>query len=220
MSTRDRIIQAATILIWRHGYSAVSVDAICEAAEAPKGSFYHAFSSKEELLIAAIEQRWKADQKEILSCYNNEDELAAQFQVHLEWFGMNQRRMFAKIGFVPGNFNMSLESGVPASALDAVRLTREGHSEIVLDAISRLIGVRSDNERAKWLTMVVGRFITGALMEARLHNSLDPFNTLPESIFSLIGLIPQPGAESAATRVSPLVVSARSKRRAGDLGVD
>jgi len=197
MTTRDRIIQSASFLIWRCGYNAVSVDAICEAAKVVKGSFYHAFSSKEELLIAAIQYRWEADRKEILACYSTDEDLEAQFQSHLEWFGMNQRRLFARFGFVPGNFNMSIESGVPVAALEAVKLSREGHSKIVLDSISRLLGMNSDDERAGWLAMLVGRFITGALMEARLQNSLDPFNTLPESIFALVGLIPQPGLESA-----------------------
>ena len=193
MSTRDRIIQSAMVLIWRHGYDAVSVDAICEAAKAPKGSFYHAFSSKEEVLIAAILRQWEEAQVEFLAIYGNGKDVSEQFRDHMEWFGIGQRRLLAKFGFVPGNFNMSLESGVPAAALEAIKITREGHSKIMVDPISRLVGAEPDSERVKWLTMVVGRFITGAAMEARLQNSLDPFNTLPESVFSLLGLSPQPG---------------------------
>jgi TetR/AcrR family transcriptional repressor of nem operon len=192
MSTRNRIINSATVLFWRHGYNAVSVDAICEAAECPKGSFYHAFSSKEELLVAVIRQRWDSDRGEILSCYAVGQDLAAQFQRHLEWFGMNQRRILAKIGFAPGSFNMSLESGIPSTAVDIIRASRDDHYKILINTISKLTGLDSESIRAKWLTMVVVRFITATLMEARLENSLDPFNTLPESVFSLVGLAPQP----------------------------
>jgi TetR/AcrR family transcriptional repressor of nem operon len=54
-STRDRVIEAALSLMLAKGYPATTVDEICAEADVSKGSFYHFFSSKEELGLAALD---------------------------------------------------------------------------------------------------------------------------------------------------------------------
>lgn len=221
MSTRDRIIHSATVLFWRDGYNAVSVDAICEAAGRPKGSFYHAFSSKEELLIATIKSLWADNRKEILSCYDGEGDFEEKFNRHLEWFGMNQRRLLAKMRFVPGNYNMALEIGALPSALKEIKRCRADHAEIMLRSVSQFTGLSPEDDMAKWLTMAVDRFVHGAMIDARAENSLDPFSTLPESILALLRLVPSavpdsprggalPGKRTAAGREAPRRAAARA----------
>lgn len=56
--TRERIIDSARRLFHENGYSAVSVADICDHAEVVKGSFYHFFPSKKELLEETIERNW------------------------------------------------------------------------------------------------------------------------------------------------------------------
>ncbi|HEX6836727.1 MAG TPA: helix-turn-helix domain-containing protein, partial [Polyangia bacterium] len=58
-TARARLVQAAIDLIWTDSYGAVSVDAICEQARVKKGSFYHFFKSKDELVIAALDTHWE-----------------------------------------------------------------------------------------------------------------------------------------------------------------
>jgi TetR/AcrR family transcriptional repressor of nem operon len=55
ITAREKILQAAQELMMAHGYSATSVDDIVKKAGVAKGSFYHAFKSKEELALAALE---------------------------------------------------------------------------------------------------------------------------------------------------------------------
>lgn len=50
-STKERIIQAAWALFEEKGFDNVSVDEIVAAAKSSKGSFYHYFSKKEDLLV-------------------------------------------------------------------------------------------------------------------------------------------------------------------------
>lgn len=54
--TRQKLIDTARTLIWTSSYGHVSVDDICKAAGAKKGSFYHYFPSKQDLAIAVIEE--------------------------------------------------------------------------------------------------------------------------------------------------------------------
>ena len=51
--TRTGLLDAALQVIRSKGYSATTIDDICAAAGVTKGSFFHHFSNKEELAIAA-----------------------------------------------------------------------------------------------------------------------------------------------------------------------
>ena len=52
-SARDKLIAAAISTVRYRGFSATSVDEICQAAGVTKGAFFHHFASKEALAVAA-----------------------------------------------------------------------------------------------------------------------------------------------------------------------
>jgi TetR/AcrR family transcriptional regulator, transcriptional repressor for nem operon len=52
--SRTKLIRAAQTMIRRKGYAATTVDDICQQAEVTKGSFFHHFKGKEELVLSAI----------------------------------------------------------------------------------------------------------------------------------------------------------------------
>src|SRR5436309_200261 len=56
---KERLMDAATKLVWTSSYGGTSVDAICERAGVRKGSFYYFFKSKSELAVAALEADWR-----------------------------------------------------------------------------------------------------------------------------------------------------------------
>jgi TetR/AcrR family transcriptional regulator, transcriptional repressor for nem operon len=53
--SKARILDAALHVIRAKGYSATRIEDVCEEAGLTKGSFFHHFSSKEELAIAAAD---------------------------------------------------------------------------------------------------------------------------------------------------------------------
>jgi TetR/AcrR family transcriptional regulator, transcriptional repressor for nem operon len=55
-STRDHLIDVGLDLMHRHGFNATGLTEILQAADVPKGSFYHFFGSKEEFAAAALEK--------------------------------------------------------------------------------------------------------------------------------------------------------------------
>jgi TetR/AcrR family transcriptional repressor of nem operon len=55
VTAKQKAIEAAQQLMTTCGYSATTVDEIISLAGVSKGSVYHAFASKEELAIAALE---------------------------------------------------------------------------------------------------------------------------------------------------------------------
>ncbi len=52
---RNRLIQAAKDLTYARGYTAVGIKDICQQAGVNKGSFYHFFPTKRDLLLAVID---------------------------------------------------------------------------------------------------------------------------------------------------------------------
>ena len=53
MDKREKIIKISADLFHQYGYNSVGLSTILNKAEVPKGSFYHYFKSKEDLLIEA-----------------------------------------------------------------------------------------------------------------------------------------------------------------------
>src|SRR5215467_8224422 len=56
---RQRLIGAAREVIYAHSYEAVTVDELCATAGVTKSSFYHFFSSKQELVLVALDSQWQ-----------------------------------------------------------------------------------------------------------------------------------------------------------------
>jgi len=192
-STRERLVETATFLLWQHGYGSVGVEAICRAAGLQKGSFYHAFRSKEALVVAAIERIWSINRQEIAQIYEAEAPITERFRQHLEWMGQSQRRLKARYGFVPGTFDMALNIGVPPAVSEVNRRASGEHNAMLLRAISQILEETGHSvEAAPWLTSVVQRLIAGSTAEARFTNSLAPFEALPETILALLRLGPPP----------------------------
>jgi AcrR family transcriptional regulator len=55
----DELATAALKLFCQRGYHATSIDDIARAAGVTKGAVYHHFSSKEELLVSALDTFWQ-----------------------------------------------------------------------------------------------------------------------------------------------------------------
>ncbi len=54
-ASKTQFLNAALQVIRARGYNATRVEDICEAAGLTKGSFFHHFSSKEDLALAAAD---------------------------------------------------------------------------------------------------------------------------------------------------------------------
>jgi len=66
--TKENITEVARVLFNRHGFDAVSIDAVMQAAGLTRGGFYNHFTSKEALYEAAVASflmgrgaQWRAD---------------------------------------------------------------------------------------------------------------------------------------------------------------
>lgn len=65
MSSKEKILEAATALFYQQGYLATSVDTIIEQADVSKSNFYYHFKSKEDLGMVVLAER----QREFLATF-------------------------------------------------------------------------------------------------------------------------------------------------------
>lgn len=57
-TSRERILSCAQELILSHGFSAMTIDAVCKSAGITKGGFFHHFANKNELGLATLNKFW------------------------------------------------------------------------------------------------------------------------------------------------------------------
>lgn len=56
-STREKILDIVFMLVYTHGYNGTSISMILKECEIPKGSLYHHFKSKKDVVLAVIKER-------------------------------------------------------------------------------------------------------------------------------------------------------------------
>ncbi len=56
-NSRDRVLDATFDEVYKYGYSGTSISEIVKIANTPKGSIYHHFASKKEMVLAMIKER-------------------------------------------------------------------------------------------------------------------------------------------------------------------
>lgn len=56
-STRDKILDAVFKLVYAYGYNGTSTAMILKECNIPKGSMYHYFPSKKEMVLAVVKER-------------------------------------------------------------------------------------------------------------------------------------------------------------------
>ena len=54
-STKQRLIVAGLQMLLKHGYNDLGIQALLQATQTPKGSFYHHFKDKEDFALQVLD---------------------------------------------------------------------------------------------------------------------------------------------------------------------
>ncbi len=76
-STRDKILDVVFALVYINGYNGTSMSMILKECGIPKGSLYHCFNSKKEMVLAVLKERISPKMNEFyqLKKLDNEHEI-------------------------------------------------------------------------------------------------------------------------------------------------
>ncbi|MGD2067851.1 MAG: TetR/AcrR family transcriptional regulator [Gemmatimonadota bacterium] len=174
--TRERLIETARDVFWRKGYHASSVAEILELADANSGSLYHFFPTKQDLLVAVLE--WYADNLGTAivepARQRADDPVEVVFAV-LD--GYRQALLATELTFGCPIGNLALEfkePDPPVRELLALNFTQ--WCRAVEDALEEAAGRFPDDVDLEELSQFVLTTMEGAVMQARTHRSIGPFD--------------------------------------------
>ena len=190
--TRQKLLGAATALMWESSYGSVSVDDICTKAGVRKGSFYYFFPSKCDLTVAAIEDLWVQKQAYYDQSFSPLIPPMERLVNHCRMILESQQEKQQEFGKVCGCPYFTL--GAEMSTQDEkIRLKIEHvinrfarYYEATLCELIQSGEMEATDPAAKSQELI--SFICGALLQAKISNSLTPLKNLSRGVFLLLGI--------------------------------
>lgn len=96
-TTREKLLDIAFEEVYIHGYNATSVDTILKTAQITKGSMYHHFKSKKELVLAMVEERLFVKMDTFFK-YEKEEGKSVQDSFRKTFVGISKNKMLITYG--------------------------------------------------------------------------------------------------------------------------
>jgi TetR/AcrR family transcriptional repressor of nem operon len=190
--TKRKLLEAAVSLIWESSYGSVSVDDICQKAGVNKGSFYHAFKSKADLAVAAYERHWQALQPRLDQIFSPQVPALQRLDDYCDFLFEGQENMSQSAGKLLGcpfcslgselstqNENIRLKAGQITA-----RLARYIESAVRDLAAEGSIQAADTTELAREISV----YLSGAIMQAKIENSLVPLRSLKKGLHRLLNV--------------------------------
>ena len=191
--TRAHLLSAAAELIWLGSYGSTSVDDICLRAGVKKGSFYHFFHSKSELVATALREAWESEKRPVLDRVFSPSVPPVERLIR---FLAEGRRHHEEMCALHGRV-----LGCPLCTLGSEVSTQDAELRVVVDDIltthtrylasairdGMAAGVISPADPEP-LAAAAFALLEGTLARARIQNSLDPLRDLERHLLRLIGV--------------------------------
>jgi TetR/AcrR family transcriptional repressor of nem operon len=197
--TRERLVTTAVELMWEHGLGEVSVEMILERAEALKGSFYHFFPSKSDLLLECLDNIWRNESERLAAIYAGTADPREALRKHLKMIKQEQTAKRKRLGFVPGAFNTSIPTGVLREddrITAKLRELMDSHRHYLEIGLQRLAEAGGFDHPVAAAARLLRYGLSGALLSARMHNSLKPLDDFELLLDLTLG---SPAPESPAS---------------------
>jgi TetR/AcrR family transcriptional repressor of nem operon len=201
--TRDRLLEAALQLVWEEGVGSASVDDICEKSGVRKGSFYHFFKSKGDLIIAALEDHFESARVEFDRLFSPSVPPLERLRGFFDFMVRRQDMKRRQVGRVLGCPYMSI--GVSCSSEE--QLIRQ-HVEKIFAIYRKYFETALRDGKADGTIPVkdipvavetIFQFIEGAMGAARIQNSMQPVENMGRAAFMLLGLDWEPKTAGVRT---------------------
>ena len=185
-------MEAVLDLVWKGSYGQTSVDTICEKAGVKKGSFYHFFASKSDLMADALEDSWESIYRPIFDgLFSSSRAPLERIQGYLDNAYEVQMEKHRECGRVVGCPLFSLGNEL---AMDEDRL-RKVVQDMLNTNVRYLESALRDGHAqgafhcpdAAAMAHTVFRVIEGTLTEARIMNDLKLLKDMAPAVLGLLG---------------------------------
>jgi TetR/AcrR family transcriptional repressor of nem operon len=191
-SPKERLLAAALACMWEQSYAATTVDSICARAGVKSGSFYYFFHSKSDLAVAALEADWQSRSAMRDEAFSIVVPPLERFRRFFDLVYSHQTEVKQQCGSVLGCSIFSL--GCEICKLDeAIRAKVEENLNRLLACFESAIRDAHaagllDAPDARFTARVLFAYFEGVMTQARIENSLELLDTLPNGAFALLGV--------------------------------
>ncbi len=174
-ATRHRLVDSATELFWSKGYHATGVKEILHQAGATSGSLYHFFPTKEDLLLAVLEEHKSTLQERILQpAFAQTDDPIERIFAILAFYQVHLQRTECSLGCPIGNAAAELSDTHPEARRKVSELFAAwtaGVKECLDEAADRF----PEDIDTQQLAELVLTVMEGGILQARAQRQLGPF---------------------------------------------
>lgn len=169
---KTRLLDAALRVIRTKGYEASTVDDICRAAGVSKGSFFHHFTSKEDLaLAAAVHFSDAADALFGAASYRDADDARARLLGYIDMRTALLTGDFTDFTCLLGTMVQETYATHPAIRTACDELIRHHTSDVARDVAEAKAAYAPDAPwSAESLALFTQATIQGALILAKAHD--------------------------------------------------
>lgn len=201
-STRDHLIDVGLGLMHRNGYNTTGLSDILNAADVPKGSFYHHFGSKEDFAAAALERYGTREREHAAAVLSDTTtpplkRLRRYFNDLVKLYGQKA----AIPGCMMGRFSLEIAEESP-QLRKQVSATFDHWQHSIATVVKQAVAEKElpASTDPESLAGFLLNSWQGALLRSQAAKSDAPLETFMHSIFD--GLLKQESkARAAATRV-------------------
>jgi AcrR family transcriptional regulator len=158
-TARERILSSAYELFSRHGIRAVGVDEVIRQARVAKATLYRHFASKDDLVLAFLQQREQLWTKEWVEAEARrradtpEEQLLAIFDLFDEWF---HREDFEGCSFI----NVLLETNDRKTTLGGASAVHLANIRSIIRQLATEAGLRDPEQFAhSWHILMKGSIV-------------------------------------------------------------
>jgi TetR/AcrR family transcriptional regulator, transcriptional repressor for nem operon len=189
--TKEKLLQVGFDLIWDSSYGSVSVDDICKRAKINKGSFYHFFPSKADLVVAAYEEHWKEKRPEMDRIFSPQVPPLERIHNFCQHVYEVQKEKAEKYGHVCGCPYASVGSEI-ATLDEKIRAKSEHLMNSGLKYVESTIAdaIREGSVTVKdpvAASQTLQSLLCGMLVEARVQNDLKVLDNLESTVMDFLG---------------------------------
>ena len=184
-------MQVGFDLMWDNSYGSVSVDDICKRAGINKGSFYHFFPSKADLVVAAYEEHWKMKRTIMDRIFSPLTPPLERIHNMCQLIYADQQEKAGKYGHVcgcpyasVGSEVATLDEKIRVKSEQLMNSSRKYLETAIADAIREGSVAVKDPVTA---SLTLQSLLMGMLVEARVQNDLKVLENLEATIMDFIG---------------------------------
>jgi TetR/AcrR family transcriptional regulator, transcriptional repressor for nem operon len=189
-TARERLVEATIDLIWTESYGAVSVDAICERAGVKKGSFYHFFKSKDDLVIAALDAHWQSRQPQLEQIFAESNPPLQRLRDYFASVNRRQTDLAQKFGRPPGCLygKVGVEVGADSEIGKKVQSIMAAYVAYYEGALRGVAAEGHAIADVPAKARALFAFMEGVLTQARIQDDYEIMKNLGKSAFEFLGL--------------------------------